>query len=227
MFWLVSLLMSGGAGNGVVILVWIGVCFVSILVHELGHSLAMARFGQSSHIVLYGMGGLAVPDGGGWARARMYGGPRRFSPWVEQVIISAAGPGAGFLLAASTLVFIAVTGGKVMFRIPSLDNISFVRVAVANDLARIIVADLLYINIFWGLVNLLPVYPLDGGQIARAILTARDPWQGNVDTLKLGVFVGGAVAIGAFFLLRQHFLAIMFGWLAASNYMALQNGGYR
>ena len=29
--------------------------------------------------------------------------------------------------------------------------------------------DMLWVNIYWGLVNLLPVYPLDGGQIAREL----------------------------------------------------------
>ena len=44
------------------LLSWISVMFVSILVHELGHSLVMRYFGQSSHIVLYMLGGLAIPD---------------------------------------------------------------------------------------------------------------------------------------------------------------------
>ena len=33
----------------------------------------------------------------------------------------------------------------------------------------VLVWDLLFVNIFWGLVNLLPVFPLDGGQISREL----------------------------------------------------------
>jgi hypothetical protein len=41
--------------------IWIGVVFVSILVHEMGHALAYRAFGQGAHIVLYHFGGLAIP----------------------------------------------------------------------------------------------------------------------------------------------------------------------
>ena len=46
-------------------------------------------------------------------------------------------------------------------------------VAVAESLRlAILFNDVLFICVFWGLVNLLPVYPLDGGQIAREVLRA-------------------------------------------------------
>ena len=41
----------------------------------------------------------------------------------------------------------------------------------ASDLANHVVADLLQINILWGLINLLPIYPLDGGRVARELFT--------------------------------------------------------
>ena len=44
--------------------VWVGVVFVSILVHELGHALAFRYFGIQCQIILYQMGGLAVPGAG-------------------------------------------------------------------------------------------------------------------------------------------------------------------
>ena len=47
----------------VYLLVWVLVVFCSILIHELGHALAFAACGQSSRIVLYHFGGLAVPIG--------------------------------------------------------------------------------------------------------------------------------------------------------------------
>ena len=38
--------------------------------------------------------------------------------------------------------------------------------------------DLLIINLFWGLFNLLPIYPLDGGQLANVFLTMQNRREG-------------------------------------------------
>ncbi len=81
-------------GKAALLAVWIGVMFVSILVHELGHTLAFRYFGIQSQIVLYHFGGLAIPDSfTSWRGART----RRVSA-VEQLVISAAGPVAQLLL---------------------------------------------------------------------------------------------------------------------------------
>src|SRR5437016_2491445 len=37
---------------------------------------------------------------------------------------------------------------------------------------------LLWINLFWGLLNLLPVWPLDGGQISGEVASALSPRHG-------------------------------------------------
>ena len=42
-----------------------------------------------------------------------------------------------------------------------------------------IIGDLLQVNILWGLMNLLPIYPLDGGQIARELFTLSNPRQAS------------------------------------------------
>ena len=34
--------------------------------------------------------------------------------------------------------------------------------------------DLLQVNIYWGILNLMPIYPLDGGQVARELFIAND-----------------------------------------------------
>lgn len=68
---------------------WILAAFISVLVHELGHALAMRRFGDRRvGILLYAFGGLA--RGSRWLSRR------------EDIIVSAAGPAlqlaAGFAL---------------------------------------------------------------------------------------------------------------------------------
>jgi hypothetical protein len=69
LFWLVGVILglrgadTEAPGNaGIDLLIWVGVLFFSILIHELGHAVTMQRFGQAARIVLYMMGGLATPD---------------------------------------------------------------------------------------------------------------------------------------------------------------------
>ena len=60
-----------GLNAGVILLVLAVVFFVSILVHELGHALAFRYYGYPCRIMLYWMGGLAIPDSGGaWSNHR-------------------------------------------------------------------------------------------------------------------------------------------------------------
>jgi stage IV sporulation protein FB len=170
------------------------------------------------------MGGLAIPDGPRWGRQR---GDVR-----ESVFISLAGPGAGFGLAALVVLGIVLTGGE--FRLRWEDFPVFFRFrldeSIDSDSWYALIGAMLYINIFWGLVNLLPVYPLDGGQVARALFVQADPWGGLIKSLWLSVVVGAAVAVWG---LSQQagslFMAILFGSLAFQSYLAIQQqtGGGR
>lgn len=47
---------------GIAMLIVVAIFWLSIVVHELGHSLAFRRFGIHSRIVLYYLGGLAIPE---------------------------------------------------------------------------------------------------------------------------------------------------------------------
>ena len=73
--------------------------FLGILCHEIGHALVMRSQGHSPWITLYGLGGMASYD---HLRARPVAGA---AEW-RQIAISAAGPLAGFLLAAVTLALV-------------------------------------------------------------------------------------------------------------------------
>jgi len=220
-FWLMTLMLGARDDDPMALLIWIGVVFVSILVHELGHALLIRYFGQDARIVLYMMGGLAIPESPRWGGT--YGRRPRGS-WA-QILISAAGPGAGFLLAAVTAIGVLAGGGDV--EVIRLHGFLPIVVAYipdqANAYANMLVNDLLWANVFWGLINLLPVNPLDGGTIARELLTRGDPWEGTVKSLWLSVIVGAAVAVVGYSALRDPYIAVFFAMLAFSNYMAIQN----
>jgi Zn-dependent protease len=222
LFWLVALIMGlmGGEGAGnvaVAILIWVATVFVSILIHEMGHVFAMRRFGERARVVLYSFGGLAIPDASPYSFG--YGGGR--SP-KEQIIISAAGPAAGFLLAGIVVgltyalkgqVYLLMIGGFFPFPIA---------IGIENEYLALLVNDLLWVNIFWGLMNLLPVYPLDGGQISREVFVVNSPRDGIRQSLWLSVFVGAGAAVASLVLLGSIFMALMFGSLAFSSFQILQ-----
>ncbi|NBP79677.1 hypothetical protein EBU58_02960 [bacterium] len=64
------------------LIVWMGVVFVSILIHEMGHALAYRRYGLESRVVLVHFGGITVPLAWG----------QRVRRPLERIVISAAGP---------------------------------------------------------------------------------------------------------------------------------------
>jgi stage IV sporulation protein FB len=72
------------------------------------------------------------------------------------------------------------------------------------------------------LINLLPVFPLDGGQIAQQLLVVNDPWSGTERALWLSIIVAVVMAVVGGFAFREPFVVILFLSLAASNYLTLQ-----
>jgi Zn-dependent protease len=149
--------------------------FGIVLLHEFGHALACRQTGGSAdHIVLWPLGGVAFVNP-----------PRR--------------PGAVlWSIAAGPLVNVAL--------VPVLGVLLFVAGQAglgdsAPDTFRLIKM-IWGINLLLLIFNMLPVYPLDGGQILQALL-----WfpLGEIRSLQIASVIGiiGAVAlVGLAFLLR-------------------------
>ena len=97
--------------------------------------------------------------------------------------------------------------------------------------ARNFILFLVYISIFWALLNLMPVYPLDGGQIARELFQLSGTSAAIEKSLM--VSIGTGVIIGLLgFRSGQAMIAFMFLILAWSSFQTLQQyrgmgGGYR
>jgi stage IV sporulation protein FB len=223
LFWAVALLLGlSGNHEPVEMLFWVGAVFVSILVHELGHALAARSYGWPPRITLHGMGGLA-------SYLPTYHNPR------SQILITAAGPSAGFLFATLITGVIVASGHAVRFDWPPASRMPFLWEPYGSLQTNLLIFDLLFINIFWGLVNLLPIYPLDGGQIAREVLGLVNPRDSLRQSLWLSVVAAAVVAILSFVNLHDQFLAMFFGYLAYVNYTTLRAnfgpggglGGYR
>jgi stage IV sporulation protein FB len=217
-FWLTILMMSGTQDTGLA-LIWLGVCFVSILAHEMGHVFAFRSFGEEAEALLYGWGGLAIPKG----KVAM-------SP-LQRVKISLAGPGAGFALAIAVSAVALAWGARLHLEFHSL-VIPSLRASIfpaLPDPARrmtyyywnVLVNDLLYVNIYWGLINLLPIYPLDGGQVSRVLFQKKDPIAGIRRSLILSIATGVTLAVIGL-LTHSIYLVFLFGILAAGSAQALQ-----
>ncbi|MEX0711076.1 MAG: site-2 protease family protein [Pirellulales bacterium] len=231
-FWLVAILLSARRDTPPwEIVLWMCVVFVSILIHELGHALAFRYFGRDCHIVLYHFGGLAVPD-------ERYGGfepyrTRDESDSASQIIISLAGPAAGFLFAALIAAAIYLSGYGFQHRSMLGSWLSF-EIGSSRpqiELEKLYTAlDMLFqVNITWGLVNLLPVFPLDGGRVSQTLFEKYRPHDGLRQSLVVSIAVAIFVAAAGLLKYEEIFIAVMFGVLAYINYRLLQQvsgGGY-
>jgi Zn-dependent protease len=128
---------------------WTSVVFVSVILHELGHASMGLAFGLEPRIDLHGMGGTTS-----WTAAR----PLR--TW-QRVAISLAGPLAGFLVGG------VVVAARRAGAIPTTDT------------ADLVYGQLLFVNFGWGVLNLLPMLPLDGGNVLALVLGAATKGRGE------------------------------------------------
>jgi Zn-dependent protease len=207
MFWLMTVILGWNAleRGPIFLVIWVVSVFASILVHELGHVLMAGAFGKRGYIVLYSFGGLAIDVGGIYQR------------W-KRIAVSLAGPGAGFLL----LGFVVVS------------YIAFAeRVESAGVYAREILNDLIWINLVWGIVNLLPVWPLDGGHVSREFFTWLTPRNGVRNSLIVSIVTAAALALNSLSGMRGGptlpyvpiggaYSVLLFGSLALASFQVLQ-----
>ncbi len=229
-FWVMAVLMGlgGGGKDGTrpaELLSWVAVAFVSILVHELGHAYLQRRYGGHPWITLHGIGGLAACDDCDRS-------PR------AQILISLGGPVAGFLFAAAAVVAIRLSGhviglareDGIPFENMGVDSVPAVSLfglnlywaPFASKAANALMHNILFVNIVWGLINLLPVYPLDGGRISRELCTLSHPRRGIVLSLQISIGVAIAMAAVGLLVWQSWYTAAMFGYLAYINYQTMQ-----
>lgn len=224
MFWLTGAWL-GGAMNAnsqealMRVIVFIVIMAISILVHELGHALVGRRLGGGyATITLWGLGGLAFNHGG------------RFTRWKRFWMI-AAGPGAGFALGLLVVMMLCVSFGPMggvnvtswllfhhVIGEPSDAVVTFIN---EGGPRLAIVRAFLWINFWWGVINLLPVLPLDGGQIADLFVKPQKR------VYQIGFIAATCMAIFAFTKMGAVYTALMFGYLAFQNYKQMQENSWR
>jgi Zn-dependent protease len=111
-------------------------------------------------------------------------------PKLRRIAISVAGPGAGLLLGLA-----AVAAGRAGLPL--------------SPFAELTRQDLVWVNVGWGLLNLVPVLPLDGGNIFAALV-------GERPTRIVSVVVCAGLALPSF-LLGMTWAGLLFAWFALAN----------
>jgi len=181
-FWALAAFLGWQGHSGSQILIWVGCVFVSVMVHEFGHALTARELTrQRPAVILYYLGGLCVYD-----RDRDDRSPGK------RIAVLLMGPGAGFLLLGAVIAVGAAAFGFVGFGdyqwyihdAPRWSNPALIQIYIELQL----------INLFWGVFNLLPIFPLDGGQIASVLLSMGNRREGPRRAYILSMIVAGLVA---------------------------------
>jgi Zn-dependent protease len=183
-FWL-TMLLSASHLRGAHVMLWVGVVFVSILAHELGHATAARAFGANAWISLHAFGGLTRAD--------------RTLPRSRELVMTLAGPAAGFLLAGVAWLL--------RHELP---------LARVHNL-RFLLRALFEVNFWWGLFNLLPIPPLDGGHTALLLAGPRR----ERTVRQLAIAAAALVVLWGFFQ-QSIFVVLLVGLMGYRNYELLR-----
>ncbi|MFV8370614.1 site-2 protease family protein [Flavobacterium sp. LB2R40] len=123
--------------------------FITVVLHELGHALAVKRY----HIVTKDI--TLLPIGG---LARLEKIPEK--P-IQELIVAFAGPMVNITLSFITGFFITIPATSEQLMVELADGIN------KNNF----LLNFFLINLWLAIFNLIPAFPMDGGRILRAILS--------------------------------------------------------
>jgi Zn-dependent protease/CBS domain-containing protein len=131
----------------------VGIIFGSVVLHELGHALVARGSGiPAKGIILLPIGGITILD-----ETRAV--PDPINEWKRDIRIASAGPLVNLAIAGiSALILLSVAPGVSLTAKPLLHWSALLR-------------SLVWANVYLGLFNLLPAYPMDGGRVLRALFT--------------------------------------------------------
>ncbi len=218
-FWVVSLLLGWGemnrpGGGFGYLLMWVACVFFCVLLHEFGHITAGKIFGSQGHILLQSMGGLAI-------------GINLYRRW-QRVLMIFAGPGIQFLL----LGVLLLAGPSVLQQVPKQ----------YDEPAKELFIMLVEINLFWPILNLLPIWPLDGGQITRELFEAVVGPRGIGYSLIVSMIFSGVMAVHCLLVANNRaplirlpyiehmgsmYMGLFFAFFAMTSFQAYQIEGQR
>jgi Zn-dependent protease len=186
------------------------VLFISVLLHELAHSIIATRYGlKVRQIVLFIFGGVSDIEEE----------EQITKDFRKEFKIAVVGPVTSFVLAA---IFASVWWGILLSQVNSSGNDTNTAAGGLNVTITMAKGVLFYaaiVNILLGSFNLIPAFPLDGGRILRAGLVKwkKDYDQATKVAVKIGIWISyGFMGFGFFSMLGGSFTGglwlILIGW---------------
>lgn len=186
--------------------------FASLLVHEMGHALVGRHLGGGQpEISLAWLGGDCCNSTAVLTR------------W-QGVVMTAAGPVASLLLGVATTFLLAVKlgslkAGLLLAAYLTVGQLPEMGLDMFPPLALMLYAYLIQVSVWWSLLNLLPIFPLDGGQIMNGLMRSTRLMH------SISMVVALILAL-CFFSLQMLLMALLMGMLAFINYKGCQQSPY-
>jgi len=157
---------EGGRASALARVSFLLLLFLCVTLHEFGHILAARRFGvRTREILLLPIGGMARME-------RIPERPR------DELLVALSGPAVTIAIA---LVLVLAFGG-----LPDPEAV------FSGVTPRDLLGQLAYANLSLLAFNLLPVFPLDGGRVLRALLASK---LGHSRGTEIAAVIGRAAAI--------------------------------
>ncbi len=131
----------------------VAIVFGSVVLHELGHALVARGAGiPAKGIILLPIGGITILD-------EAHAIPDAASGWKRDIRIAVAGP----------LVNLCIAGVSAFALVTAIPGFSLTARPLLHSGA--LLRSIVWANLYLGLFNLLPAYPMDGGRVLRALFS--------------------------------------------------------
>jgi Zn-dependent protease len=195
LFLVSSIILGYSLGFNWILVGWVIIMFISILIHELGHAFTMRKFGYTPSIELHWFGGSCA-----WGD-----GPEELRP-LHRGLVSFAGPLVGL-----------ITGGIIL-------SIAYVVKLNPGSIPAKFVFLSIFTTIVWSIFNLIPMFPLDGGDIVLAIWNGVFPKKSNSPIYIFSIIVSLVIFIVALKMELQMLasVAMLCAWITRAV-MTLEN----
>ncbi|HUO84685.1 MAG TPA: M50 family metallopeptidase [Thermoanaerobaculia bacterium] len=167
---------------------WLPILLLSVLAHEIGHALTIRGLGFGPSVILL--------TGFGGLTVNQ----RKAKPW-QDALVAVAGPLTSFFLA----ILIAVV----------LAGVPFLR---SDPMFSRLLPMMQWANVVWGIFNLVPIYPLDGGHALHDLSRyAVSPRTSVLLSAWSSMAIAALVLVAAIYL-RQLFVVLIAALLIFQNY---------